>query len=348
MSNLKQNYIALIKAGAVRDVQICTNEHSSPEEDSAWCDMCDAEVYLGIYTGEDAREQAALYASTAPENIRLIPVPEPGQEPETAPNASVSLILKDASRGMSTYSVAELSEKMGVQDIKEIILQVKNRNNIAITAAADVIEQEYPAITIDGKDANDCAMYLAHAELPNECYPDSITTRLYAGYECCECDAPIAMTVTRICSKEELDQRARQNIRTPNVMQKKLVHIDYDVAQARAWNETASLQEHDPEYKAMANEKKFVLIEVAERGIEAPKYFSTREAAVEHMLSRLKSVANLTDEQIADAKPCSAVTDKNGNLIGSTRTIDDEIYFSDWSASCEIMGENYDWKIFEL
>lgn len=66
-------HIAVIKSSAVRDVQFCTNEDHDPEDDDAWQDLENAEIYLGVFEGPDALEKAARYANTVPWNIRLIP-----------------------------------------------------------------------------------------------------------------------------------------------------------------------------------------------------------------------------------------------------------------------------------
>ena len=68
-------YIALIKASAVRDTQYAKTVDPEPCDDSAWTDMPDAEIFIGVYkhmSQEETIAQAAKYAETDPENIRLI------------------------------------------------------------------------------------------------------------------------------------------------------------------------------------------------------------------------------------------------------------------------------------
>lgn len=69
-------FIAVVKPSAVRDVQICTKSDTDPTCDleDDWYDMDDAEVYLGVFYGKDAAKQAAKFANTTEDNIRLIPV----------------------------------------------------------------------------------------------------------------------------------------------------------------------------------------------------------------------------------------------------------------------------------
>lgn len=69
-------FIAVIASSAVRDVQICTKSDTDPTCDweDDWYDMDDAEVYLGVFYGKDAAKQAAEFANTTEDNIRLIPV----------------------------------------------------------------------------------------------------------------------------------------------------------------------------------------------------------------------------------------------------------------------------------
>lgn len=68
-----QRYVATIRSGAVRDAQFCTNELCEPDDDAAWLDIEDAEVYLGIFSGTEAEalDAAAEYAGTHPHNIQL-------------------------------------------------------------------------------------------------------------------------------------------------------------------------------------------------------------------------------------------------------------------------------------
>lgn len=68
-------FVALVRSGAVRDVQICRDAECDAV-DSQWYDDESSEVFLGIYPGpyEKALKDAAEYALTVEENIRLIPV----------------------------------------------------------------------------------------------------------------------------------------------------------------------------------------------------------------------------------------------------------------------------------
>lgn len=70
----KTAYLALIRAGAVRDAQVCANADCEPADDDAWSDCKNAEIYLGVFEGPTALEDAAAYGCTVPENIRLIPL----------------------------------------------------------------------------------------------------------------------------------------------------------------------------------------------------------------------------------------------------------------------------------
>lgn len=85
--------------------------------------------------------------------------------------------------------------------------------------------------------------------------------------------------------------------------------------------------------------KGFLLVEVVERAVRPPVHFDSVEDARAEMVSRLKRVAGLTDEDVAGAIPC-------GEGFGSLRAIDQDTYVADDRASCERAGENYDWQIF--
>lgn len=74
-----QAYVAVLKSHAVRDVQFCTNRDCDPEDDDSWQDLPDGEVFLGIFAGPRALDEAAAYGLTDPANVRLIPVPNAGK-----------------------------------------------------------------------------------------------------------------------------------------------------------------------------------------------------------------------------------------------------------------------------
>lgn len=76
MQNKKETYIALIRDGAVRDVQVCTNEQWDHCDDDSWQDYDGAEIYLGMFDGSDALEKAAEGTGIAPGNIRLVNIGE--------------------------------------------------------------------------------------------------------------------------------------------------------------------------------------------------------------------------------------------------------------------------------
>lgn len=73
---MEKKFIAVIKSGAVRDVQFCTNVVTDPLRDEFWEDLPEAEVFLGVYEGkrEEVLAKAAVYAQTSSYNIRLIEV----------------------------------------------------------------------------------------------------------------------------------------------------------------------------------------------------------------------------------------------------------------------------------
>lgn len=73
-------YAAVIRSGAVRDVQFCRTEDTGPISND-WEDLESAEVWLGFFRDPGALEKAAAYGRTVPENVRLIPV-DPGMKEE--------------------------------------------------------------------------------------------------------------------------------------------------------------------------------------------------------------------------------------------------------------------------
>lgn len=69
----------MINSKAVRDVQVAKTADPDPLDDAAWVDLTEAEVYLGIFHGPDARTRAAAYGCTDEANIRLIRVDVPAK-----------------------------------------------------------------------------------------------------------------------------------------------------------------------------------------------------------------------------------------------------------------------------
>lgn len=90
-------------------------------------------------------------------------------------------------------------------------------------------------------------------------------------------------------------------------------------------------------------EKKFMLIEVVERKISEPEFFPDAESAKTAMLDKFKAVTGLTDEDLAAAEPETVVGGESAIMC-----VDQDTYFTDRAAMCEVHGENYDWKIFEI
>ena len=72
---MNRKYVAVIEAYAVRDTQFCRSSDIEPMSES-WEDLNEAEIYLGIFTGtvESVLKEASGFASTSPDNIRLIDV----------------------------------------------------------------------------------------------------------------------------------------------------------------------------------------------------------------------------------------------------------------------------------
>lgn len=71
-----RHYIATIESGAVRGVQYCTSVVTDPMHPEYWKDAPDAEILVGVYSGDEAtvRRQAAADAGTSPYNIKTIEI----------------------------------------------------------------------------------------------------------------------------------------------------------------------------------------------------------------------------------------------------------------------------------
>lgn len=255
-------------------------------------------------------------------------------------STATSLVITLKNQEKRFFSMEQLIQQLGIPDIQEIGIRIENQDNIELNTTASVHDMKYPGVDIDACDASGEQIYLARAQLPNESFPDTVTARLYAGYACYESNSPIATVPTRLLNKKELARRADANYSPA-----KLIHIDYDLARPCPWNDTGHLREHDPEYET----KRFLLIEVIDRDIQKPVFFLSREEAHDTMLQQLKSVMNLTDEDIqnADVYESPFVDDETGKPYETDMYIDDGIFFGDWHASCEQYGQNYNWFIFE-
>lgn len=76
----QQLYAAVISSSAVRDAQFAATNDTDPLSED-WRDLESAELWLGFFRDPRAREQAARFGNTVPENVRLIPV-DPDMEVE--------------------------------------------------------------------------------------------------------------------------------------------------------------------------------------------------------------------------------------------------------------------------
>lgn len=116
---------------------------------------------------------------------------------------------------------------------------VENDEGTSLVAHAD-IDEEFPFIDIDGYH-NDRRFYLVSTEMPNECYPDSFTARLYAGCaDADETDSPVAFVRTSV--KRDFPEIP------PTKPLKKLVYVDEDIAEKRTWKGA-----HFPEHREDEN-----------------------------------------------------------------------------------------------
>ena len=259
-------------------------------------------------------------------------------------SAATSLVITLKNQEKRFFSMEHLMRLLGLPDIQKIGIRIENQDNVQLDATAFVHNMEYPGIDIDACDTSGERIYLTRVDLPNESFPDTIAARLYAGYACYECDTPIAIVPTRLLNKKELAKRADAN-QNATYSPAKLIHIDYDLARPCPWNDTEHLREHDSEYES----KRFLLIEVVDRDIQEPAVFPSKKEAHDAMMQELKSVMKPTNEDIrnADVYDSPFVNDETGKPYETGMYIDDGIFFSDWHASCEQYGQNYNWFIFE-
>lgn len=133
----------------------------------------------------------------------------------------------------------------------EIGLEVE-KDGSSLVAMASPFENDYPGITLDGTDPDGRTMFLAQCELPSVQYPDTITARLYAGYETCETDEPVVFMKHRLLGTPEVERRkALAGASGPRV-RRKLVYVDGDLAKSRPWTNLgdgeAYRPEHEPEF----------------------------------------------------------------------------------------------------
>lgn len=133
----------------------------------------------------------------------------------------------------------------------EIGLEVE-KNDASLTAVASPFENDYPGITLDGTDPDGRTLFLAQCELPNVQYPDTITARLYAGYEACETDEPVVFMKHRLLGTPEVERRKTLAGASGPRVRRKLVYVDGDLAKSRPWTSLedgeACRPEHEPEF----------------------------------------------------------------------------------------------------
>lgn len=144
-----------------------------------------------------------------------------------------------------------LADILAWQGLKQMPLTATlalTRDNIKLEAQGN-LENEYPGFLITAKDANGEPITLANAELPNADMPDTLTARLYAGYDAFETDCPIAEVETRLRTADEMMLMDRLNNRTGRGLTK-LINVDYDLAYVQSWICTDEpLREHTAEGK---------------------------------------------------------------------------------------------------
>ena len=138
------------------------------------------------------------------------------------------IISVKTNKGMYNISLEDIIriiKKPKRESIEAVEMRIENAEGIAHVAHAD-IDEDFPSISVDGFHS-DRQFYLANVEMPNECYPDSFTARLYAGCVADETDSPVAFVRTSVTREFGDDQT--QNPLT------KLVYVDDDIAEKRTW-----------------------------------------------------------------------------------------------------------------
>lgn len=133
----------------------------------------------------------------------------------------------------------------------EVGLEVE-KDDASLAAVVSPFENDYPGITLDGTDPDARTLFLAQCELPNVQYPDTITARLYAGYEACETDEPIVFMKHPLLKTHEIERRAKLAGASGPRIRRKLVYVDGDLAEPRPWTSLgdgeACRPEHEPEF----------------------------------------------------------------------------------------------------
>lgn len=81
---MEKTYVALYRPIAVRDVQLCKGDVYGPDvamDDDVWEDCQEAEVYIGVFTGEHASvlQQVAAQEGCREDAIRLVELPVEAQ-----------------------------------------------------------------------------------------------------------------------------------------------------------------------------------------------------------------------------------------------------------------------------
>lgn len=157
-------YAAVIKASAVRDVQFAVRADADPLSDD-WEDLHGAEIWLGFFSGPLALQNAAGYAGTANENIRLIPLP--GQAPIR------EIVLEDAgSAGADcrNYGV-KLPKGTTVRAFIEMVRQERKDESGMVYVSGNLAEASPSNHSVKWEYKNGCPVW--NKDFP-ECEPGPI------------------------------------------------------------------------------------------------------------------------------------------------------------------------------
>lgn len=146
----------------------------------------------------------------------------------------MDLVLKFCAKNGATkaLSLSELLEAAGIDAAAWVEMHILDGKGRDLEAYVSLDENEYPGMTIDGYDENNNHYWLANVDMPNEDYGDRFQARLYAGREDCEYDGPVAIVNSKTGEPAQRDVR------------KKIIYIDTETAEVRAWNEKGPMPEH--------------------------------------------------------------------------------------------------------
>lgn len=194
------------------------------------------------------RDNDNLLSKFMEKGMRWRPLILDREEPDLEKPAPVIKLALTVQDRRFQFPIKELMEILlpnyKPDDVREIRLEIEEKDCGVLRAEIDNKEKDYPGIYLTATDKNGRQFELAQAELPNEDNPDKAVARLYAGDLDYEYDGPIAMVKHKMNLDSAELERRKEAAKHAVIGHHKIVYVDTDTAQYRVWRETGAAPEH--------------------------------------------------------------------------------------------------------